>query len=349
MQEHGTRIDEFPERRLGMRKNVARLKVLNGEVSVKGSAHARFVDLKPAGLLNAGDVVVAIMIKRKPKENQMTKAERTELDTQIDEETKKLRASILYRDEQILVINKYQGLAVQGGSKTSMHLDRLLEGLKFDAEEASRLVHRLDKDTTGAMLLARSKRGAARISKMLKSAEDSIEKSYMAVVIQSPSAALESRPVDQAGFRNITTGVVLVGKPGVEKMTTVEWYDGDVTDPGDGVKKAVTLWKPITAAKPLSLLELRPQTGRKHQLRVHCALELKTPILGDYKYGQGCPKGLRGYLDGSRVPMHLHMRKLTVRDWYGPGSDLVVTAPIPPHMEKTLHQLDIIKAPSSVS
>lgn len=83
-EEHGYRLDEFLESRLNIRKNVARLKVLNGEVSVKGSAHARFVDLKPAGELHAGDVVVVIMLKRRKRTEELTKKEKKILEEQIE-------------------------------------------------------------------------------------------------------------------------------------------------------------------------------------------------------------------------------------------------------------------------
>ncbi|TPX55309.1 hypothetical protein PhCBS80983_g05422 [Powellomyces hirtus] len=344
LDEHGMRIDEFLEKRLGLRKNVARLKVLNGEVSVRGSAHARFVDLKPAGLLNAADVVVVIVLKRRKKEEDMTKAEKKEVDAMLEEEMAKLRTCVLYKDKDVIVINKYRGLAVQGGSKISMHLDKLLDGLRFEADETPRLVHRLDKDTTGALLLARSKKSAARISKMLSSADDAIVKSYLALVGQSPLLGKETQTTGPPSneFQRITTGIVQVGKTGVEKMSIIEWYDQDETDGEAGVKKAVTDWRVLSTKKHASLVELRPSTGRKHQLRVHCAMVLKAPILGDYKYGPGCPKSLRGVTpDPKRMPLHLHMRDLTLRDWYGAGADLHVTAPLPTHMDKLMQKLNM--------
>ncbi|TPX69236.1 hypothetical protein SpCBS45565_g02495 [Spizellomyces sp. 'palustris'] len=337
-EEHGLRLDEFLEERLKIRKNLARLKVLNHEVAVRGSAHARFVDLKPAGQLHAGDVVVVVMPKRRKPEAEMTKKERKVLEEQLQDEIQVLRANILFKDEQILVLNKPAGLAVQGGSKMGIHLDKLLDGLQFDAAEPPRLVHRLDKDTTGALLLARTKEAAVRLSNLFKSAGDGVEKSYLAVVCALPEVF-----TSQSEFTQIVTGIVQVGKPGVEKMSTVEWYDFDATSSAEaGIKKAVTEYRILESGQQASVVELRPSTGRKHQLRLHCAKILKAPILGDYKYGAGCPKSFARFVsDPRRVPLHLHMRSVILKDWYGTGADLEVKAPLPSHMKKTLQSLRI--------
>ncbi|KAJ3178930.1 hypothetical protein HDU87_003197 [Geranomyces variabilis] len=378
--EHGIRIDSFLERRLGLRKNVARLKVLNGEVSVVGSAHARFVDLKPAGTLAAGDVVVVIVLASRSRrqqsrrgekdgrdgtagithigEQQQTRAEKRDAAAELDAEVAKMKKRVLFKDKDLIVLDKPRGLAVQGGSKIGMHLDKILEGMKFDDDdghaETPRLVHRLDRDTTGALLLARSAKAAARIGAMLKNADrEAVVKSYIAVLVQSPviptandagadananagasSASQPSPPLPTDTFHEITTGMLQVGRTGVEKMSIVEWYDQDETHPDPNVKKALTRWRILDSQKHASLVELRPATGRKHQLRVHCSMVLKASIFGDYKYGGVSP-------DPTRVPLHLHMRELTLKDWYGPGAHLHVTAPIPSHMRTTMKHLDL--------
>ncbi|KAJ3146602.1 hypothetical protein HDU89_006073 [Geranomyces variabilis] len=385
--EHGIRIDSFLERRLGLRKNVARLKVLNGEVSVVGSAHARFVDLKPAGTLAAGDVVVVIVLaprRRPPRRgekgdaknsssttnathsSEQTRAEQRDAAAELDAEVAKMKKRVLFKDKDLIVLDKPRGLAVQGGSKIGMHLDKILEGMKFEDDvlgahgvsETPRLVHRLDRDTTGALLLARNAKAAARIGAMLKNASGgAVMKSYIAVLVQAPvipradhagadesaDANPESQPPPPNDeFHEITTGMLQVGRTGVEKMSIVEWYDQDEKLPDPNVKKAITRWRILDCKKHASLVELQPATGRKHQLRVHCSMVLKASIFGDYKYGVGCTRGLRGVSpDPTRVPLHLHMRELTLKDWYGPGAHLQVTAPIPSHMRTTMKHLDL--------
>ncbi|KAJ3169860.1 hypothetical protein HDU88_000500 [Geranomyces variabilis] len=383
--EHGIRMDSFLERRLGLRKNVARLKVLNGEVSVVGSAHARFVDLKPAGTLAAGDVVVVIVLapRRRPRRgekgdtknsittnathsSEQTRAEQRDAAAELDAEVAKMKKRVLFKDKDLIVLDKPRGLAVQGGSKIGMHLDKILEGMKFEDDvlgadgvsETPRLVHRLDRDTTGALLLARNAKAAARIGAMLKNASGgAVVKSYIAVLVQAPvipranhagaDESADANPQSQPSppsddFHEITTGMLQVGRTGVEKMSIVEWYDQDEELPDPNVKKATTRWRILDSKKQASLVELQPATGRKHQLRVHCSMVLKASIFGDYKYGVGCTRGLRGVSpDPTRVPLHLHMRELTLKDWYGPGAHLQVTAPIPPHMRTTMKHLDL--------
>ncbi|KAJ3158646.1 hypothetical protein HDU86_002610 [Geranomyces michiganensis] len=365
--EHGVRIDSFLEHRLHIRKNVARLKVLNGEISVVGSAHARFVDLKPAGTLSAGDVVIVIVpaSRRRPERDATTsatstaepsRAQQREAAAKLDDEVAKMKKRVLFKDKDIIVLDKPRGLAVQGGSKIGMHLDKILEGLKFAddvAHETPKLVHRLDRDTTGALLVARNAKTAARIGAMLKNADgEAVVKSYLSVLVQAPVVAsagdadlgpTSPRPwMNDGEFREITTGMLQVGRTGVEKMSIVEWYAQDEQMPDPNVKKAVTRWRVLDYKKQASLVELRPATGRKHQLRVHCSMVLKASIFGDYKYGVGCTRGLRGVSpDPTRVPLHLHLRELTLKNWYGPGADLHVMAPIPSHFRTTMKHLDL--------
>jgi 23S rRNA pseudouridine955/2504/2580 synthase len=225
-----------------------------------------------------------------------------------EEEVAELRARVLYKDDHVLVINKPEGLAVQGGSKTPKHLDGMLDVLKFDHHERPRLVHRLDKDTSGVLVLARTVKAASLLTEAFKTKE--VRKIYWAAVVGTPkmpkgvvSAALAKQP----------------GASG-EKVVHDEEFG----------KRAVTNYQVVDkAGKSASWLVMEPVTGRTHQLRVH-ALVLETPIVGDGKYG-----GAEAFSLGSELSskMHLHARGIQFRS---PSGKLVQAfAPIPAHMEAT--------------
>lgn len=218
-----------------------------------------------------------------------------------------LQAAVLHRDDDIIVIDKPQGLAVQGGTNTARHLDGLLDALRFDAQERPRLVHRLDKDTSGVLVLARNARAAAFLAQTFRSKE--ARKIYWAAVVGQPSPS--TGRIDQP----------LAKLPGRLGERVVPAEDG---------KRAVTFYRTVShAADRLSWLALEPVTGRTHQLRAHCAA-LGTPILGDGKYG-GADAHLAGVPEARRV--HLHARALAIP--HPQGGTLVVMAPLPPHMKAT--------------
>lgn len=219
---------------------------------------------------------------------------------------------VLYRDESVLVVAKPAGLAVQGGSRLDQHLDALLDGLRFEAAERPRLVHRLDKDTSGVLVLARTAAAAAHLARAFRSRET--RKLYWALVVGVPKPA--------EGI--IDAPIAKRGGPGAQRMRTSEEADA---------KGAVTAYRMVDhAGRRAAWLALEPLTGRTHQLRVHCAL-LGTPILGDGKYGGSAaflPDG-----EGRRRPqrLHLHARSILIP---GPSGRLIeATAPLPPHMAAT--------------
>jgi 23S rRNA pseudouridine955/2504/2580 synthase len=222
-------------------------------------------------------------------------------------EAKALRARVLHRDAEVIVFDKPAGLAVQGGSKTGKHLDGMLDALKFDAPEPPRLVHRLDKDTSGVLLLARSAQAARTLTAAFRARET--EKTYWAVTVGVPEPR-EGR---------IAAPLAKLPGRGGEQMAVAE----------DG-QPAETEYRVLDhAAKTAALVELMPRTGRTHQLRVHMAY-LGTPILGDGKYG-GAEAFLEG--DGISPQLHLHARRLVLpRKGRTP---LDVTAPLPEHMRRT--------------
>ncbi len=215
-----------------------------------------------------------------------------------------LRRRVLHRDTDVLVIDKPPGLPVQGGSKVTRHLDAMLDALKFDADERPRLVHRLDKDTSGVLLLGRNARAAAALAAAFRGKE--ARKIYWALVAGVP------RP------RQGRIDLALAKRTGPG--------GGETMEPAQDGKRAVTYYRVIEAAAPrCAWLALMPVTGRTHQLRVHCTA-IGTPIVGDGKYG-----GAEAFLSGAvSRKLHLHAREIEVP--HPAGGVLRVRAPLPGHM-----------------
>ena len=219
-----------------------------------------------------------------------------------------LRARVLYRDAHVLALDKPAGLAVQGGSGTHRHLDAMLDALRFDADERPRLVHRLDKDTSGVLVLARGAAAAAHLAAAFRAGET--RKLYWAATVGVPKPS-QGR-LDQS-----------LGK--------VAGLHGErVTPVAEGGRRAATLYRVVQrAGKKAAWLALEPLTGRTHQLRVHCA-GLGTPILGDGKYG-----GRDAFLDGGDFARALHLHARALRIAAPAGGVIEVQAPLPEHMRAT--------------
>jgi 23S rRNA pseudouridine955/2504/2580 synthase len=221
-----------------------------------------------------------------------------------------VRDMVIYADPNAFILNKPPGLATQGGTKTHQHLDRLLDGL---AEEGSRpkLVHRLDKDTSGALLVARSARSAGHFAKAFSGR--TARKVYWAIVVGVPDA---------------NQGVIdapLAKQPGTggEKMHISEEHG----------LPAKTRWRVIDrAGNRAAWVELQPLTGRTHQLRAHM-VAIGHPIVGDAKYG-----GPQAFLTGGiSRKLHLHARRIKIDA--PDGGKIDVTADLPPHFAESIAML----------
>jgi 23S rRNA pseudouridine955/2504/2580 synthase len=219
-----------------------------------------------------------------------------------------LEAAILHRDDHLIVLDKPPGLAVQGGTRSEKHLDGLLDALRFGHAERPRLVHRLDKDTSGVLVVARTAAAAAFLTRAFR--DKSTRKIYWALAV--------GRPKPEQG--RISLALAKKDGRGGERVRA---------DPEDG-KHAVTYYRVVDGAgERASWLALLPVTGRTHQLRAHCAA-IGTPILGDPKYG-GAGAQLAGAPNARRL--HLHARELSIP--HPDGGILRVSAPLPPHMRQS--------------
>jgi 23S rRNA pseudouridine955/2504/2580 synthase len=221
------------------------------------------------------------------------------------------RGMVIHKDSQALVINKPPGLATQGGTNTTEHVDGLLDALQFEGEGRPKLVHRLDKDTSGALLLARSSRAAAHFAKAFSSR--TARKVYWALVVGVP-------PINDGMIE-----LAIAKQPGTggEKMH-VDEKEGS---------PARTRYRVVErAGNTAAWVELQPFTGRTHQLRVHMAA-IGHPIVGDGKYG-----ARDAFLTGTiSRKMHLHARRIRID--HPDGGQVDVTAEMPSHMLESFDSL----------
>lgn len=234
-----------------------------------------------------------------------------------EEQIAEARDMVIRETPAAIVLNKPPGLATQGGSKTTKHVDGLLDAfVENERQPRPRLVHRLDKDTSGVLLIARTPGSAASFSKRF--ASRSARKVYWALVVGKPQ---------------LSEGVIdapLAKQPGTggEKMHIDE----------ENGAAAKTRYRVVdSAGQRASWVELEPLTGRTHQLRVHMAA-IGHPIVGDGKYG-----GPDAFLTGAvSRKMHLHARRLIITEpkaGEGTGGKLDVTAELPPHFAASMEVL----------
>lgn len=247
------------------------------------------------------------------EENGASYSPRSGLDT---EPKKKISAKdrefinsmVIYKDDHIIVLNKPSGIAVQGGTNTDRHIDGMLEALKFELEESPKLVHRIDKDTSGILVLARNRKYAEILTKAFR--EHQLQKTYLALVIgvpQKDSGEIKA-PLEKIGEKSV------------------------VVDDG---KKAISLYQVMdNVGEKFALLSVEPLTGRTHQIRAHME-HLGTPIVGDDKYF-GEQREKFSTLSGK---LHLHAFKLDLSAIY--HKKFVIKAELPAYFRNDLDALGI--------
>lgn len=237
-----------------------------------------------------------------------------------------LEARVLYIDDSVIALNKPHGLPVQGGPGITHHLDGMLDALRFGSSHRPRLVHRLDRDTSGVLILARSPGAAAKLAAAFRGRD--VEKTYWAVVA--------GRPVPIEGRIDLP-------------LKRESGPRGEHTVPADRADKegarAITDYRTLdNAAQKLAWLELQPLTGRTHQLRVHC-VALGAPILGDEKYHRPDQNNaFSAFVHGLSDDLHLHARALRLP--HPTGGIVMVEAPLPPHMMETFATLGFAAPPA---
>lgn len=227
-----------------------------------------------------------------------------------DKEIEKIKSCVIYKDDDIIAINKPVGLAVQSGSKIEKSVDDYLQFLKFGKEDNVTLVHRLDKDTSGVLLLARNKETCDILMDYFREKGDKLDKIYLALAV--------GKFMKNEGIINYPLLKRVEG--GVEKV---------YKDEKNG-KEATTIYKVLDYNPKfnVSLVEVKILTGRTHQIRVHLK-EIGHPILGDGKYG-----GKKAFVEGLSDKMHLHSYKINIKDFK--GKDINIKAELPEFFKKTL-------------
>jgi 23S rRNA pseudouridine955/2504/2580 synthase len=295
--ESGMRLDRFLEARFpGLSFSHIQRIIRKGELRVNGKR------AQPKDRLAAGQAV------RIPPLRLDQPSPRTE-HRKADEETRAFLKSItLHEDADVLVLDKPMGLAVQGGSGTKRHIDGMLEAMRDAKGQRPRLVHRLDKDTSGCLLVAKTRFAATALAKTFRSR--SARKTYWALVAGVPKPRQGRISTYLAKEEREEESLMRIARHGEE-----------------GASHAVTYYAVVdTAARQLAWVSLKPVTGRTHQLRAHMA-HIGHPIVGDPKYftkeNWELPPGMQNRL-------HLLARRIAVP--HPRGGVIDITAPLPPHM-----------------
>jgi 23S rRNA pseudouridine955/2504/2580 synthase len=298
--ETGMRVDRFLEARFpGLSFSHIQRIIRKGELRVNGKR------AKPKDRLQAGQAVRIPPLK-------LDQPRPSTPGSEADAKTRDFLKSItLHEDADVLVLNKPMGLAVQGGSGTTRHLDGMLEVLRDAQGQRPRLVHRLDKDTAGCLLVAKTRFAASALAKTFRSR--SARKIYWALVAGVPKPRQGRVSTFLAKEEREDDSFMRIARHGEE-----------------GASHAVTYYAVVdTAAQRLAWLSLKPVTGRTHQLRAHMA-HIGHPIVGDPKYFSNENWELPG---GMQNRLHLLARRIVVP--HPRGGTIDMTAPLPPHMKQS--------------
>lgn len=302
----GQRLDRWlkkyvPELPFGLAQKLMR----TGQVRVDGKR------AKPDVRLSAGQE-----IRIPPIEGEGRKSDRN-AEKLSDKDAAFIRSLVIYEDDDVVAINKPQGLATQGGTGIKKHVDGMLDALTGKNGVRPRIVHRLDKDTSGVLLLARSAESARALGNIFKGRD--IKKIYWALVCPAPK--------DLEGTINAPLGKI--GGPGKENIGV---------DEEEG-KKAITEFRVLEHAhKQAAFVAFWPRTGRTHQIRVHAAL-MGTPVIGDTKYGERELEHEHQFIGLEGIDLHnnlhLHARRIICPHPINRKKTLDITAPLPPALMKS--------------
>ena len=229
----------------------------------------------------------------------------------LDDVARFLGAITLYQDDQIWALNKPAGLPVQAGMKTPAHLEAMLAAVTAPGAEQPRLVHRLDKDTAGCLLIGRTLDATRRLGRQFE--RRTLTKIYWALVHGVPD------PLEQV----IDMPLIKVSTPDGDRVRAAQ--------PHEPARAAATRYRVLQARGAFAWLELEPLTGRQHQLRAHM-VEIGHPILGDPRYhgGRTVPAGL---------PAGLNLLARTLAFRHPNGGEMRVEAPLAPHMQLVFETL----------
>lgn len=219
-----------------------------------------------------------------------------------------IKSLVIYKDDKIIVLNKPSGLAVQGGTNTTKHIDGMLDALKFDLEEKPKLVHRIDKETSGLLVLARNRKSAEVLTKAFR--DKNLQKTYLALVRGCPD--IKEGTIDY--------NLEKVG----EKMEVVK----------DGQKALTSIKVLDNTGKKFALVEAHPLTGRTHQIRAHLEA-INTPILGDNKYYGNERVRLKEVQD----KLYLHAYKIDLSAIY--NKKMIIKADLPAYFTEACQFLGL--------
>jgi 23S rRNA pseudouridine955/2504/2580 synthase len=304
--ESGMRVDRFLEAKFpGLSFSHIQRVIRKGEVRVNGKR------TQPKNRLEAGQTMRIPPLR-------LDRALPSSPGGSADAKTRDFLESItLYEDDDVMVLNKPMGLAVQGGSGTTRHIDGMLEAMRNAQGQRPRLVHRLDKDTAGCLLVAKTRVAAAALAKSFRSR--SARKIYWALVAGVPKPRQGRISTFLAKEEREEDSYMRIARHGEE-----------------GASHAVTYYAVVeTAGSALAWISLKPVTGRTHQLRAHMA-HIGHPIVGDGKYFARENWELPG---GMQNRLHLLARRIAVP--HPRGGTIDVTAPLPPHMQQSWNLLGL--------
>lgn len=301
-EEASLRLDKYLRQHFGIiAQSIVEKFLRKGDVKVNDSKATSNLRLKTGDKITVKPIVERLISTIEQKPQDPTKS--MYVVTQDDLEN--VSRATIWEDDYILVINKPKGLAVQGGTRQKRHLDGILKVLGEQKGETYKLVHRLDQDTTGVIIFAKSTKIAHHYTSLFKTPKggSELDKKYWAIVTGNP-----------VGIETITAPLAKGTNGGDKEKVYVDEKEG---------KKAVTYVRVIRKlADKLYLVELTPITGRTHQLRVHCTY-VDCPIVGDGKYG-----GKMSLTHSAEL--QLHARQLRVKDQ--DGAPFTFLADLPEHM-----------------